>query len=111
MYDTGDGVYKNKDKAAQWFEKSEQQEDADVQYDLGILYSNGNGIVPRDTAKSMQWYEKAALQGDAWAQFYLGSMYYKGEGVAWDKTKAKELFQKAAEQGYKEAKEILRKDF
>ena len=45
----------------------------------------------------------AAQTGDACAQFKLGSCYYYGNGTPIDKTKAVEWWQKAAEQGHKEA--------
>ena len=41
------------------------------------------------------------------AQGSLGVCYYEGDGVAMNKTKAVEWFQKAAEQGCIQAKEVL----
>ena len=48
-----------------------EQGDARAQFDLALLYENGDGV-PRDYAKARQWYEKSAAQGGAKAQFYLG---------------------------------------
>jgi TPR repeat protein len=38
--------------------------DADAQFDLGVLYQNGQGV-PQDYAAALNWYRKAADQGNA----------------------------------------------
>mgnify|MGYP000370201989 CR=1 FL=1 len=56
--------------------------------------------------------QKAATQEDAIAQFNLGRKYYNGNGVKKDYLKAKELWEKAADQGNVDAQMnlgILRK--
>jgi len=57
--------------------------DASAQYNLGVLYGNGQGVT-RDAAKAAGWYEKAARQGNALAQLNLGAMYRQGDGVPQD---------------------------
>nr|WP_034909049.1 SEL1-like repeat protein [[Eubacterium] cellulosolvens] len=52
--------------------------------------------------------QKAADQGDAQAQINLGCCYTAGRGVTQSYEKAVEWFQKAAEQGNENAKEILK---
>ncbi len=52
-----------------------------AQFNLGWMYSNGEGGVPRDYTQAAKWYRMAAKQGDAWAQNNLGGMYARGEGV------------------------------
>ncbi len=51
-----------------------------AQYNLGFMYSNGQGV-PQDAAEAVKWYRKAAEQGDADAQNNLGVMYDKGRSV------------------------------
>lgn len=46
----------------------------------------------------MYWYEKSAEQGVLCAQYNCGVMYYKGEGTFKNRAKARQLFQKLAEQ-------------
>ena len=75
-----------------------EQGDASAQYNLGVMYSNGEGV-PQDYAKAVKWYRKAAEQGNADAQNNLGIMYRNGEGVPQDDAKAPQWWRKAAEQG------------
>ena len=49
----------------------------------------------------------AAEQGHTSAQFLLGVCYDSGEGIKQDKTKAKECYLKAAEQGNDSAIDAL----
>ena len=79
---------------------------AEAQYNLGWIYSKGEGV-PKDTTKSFEWFQKAAAQGHTQAQFFLGVMYAKGEGISKDSAKAIEWFQKAAAQGHAEAQFFL----
>ena len=50
------------------------QGDVDAQFNLGVMYDNGEGV-PQDYAEAVRWYRLAAEQGNASAQFNLGSMY------------------------------------
>ena len=60
-----------------------EQGDVVAQFNLGILYDNGQGV-PQDYAEAMKWYRKAAEQGNAAARFNLGAMYSNGQGVPQD---------------------------
>jgi hypothetical protein len=51
-----------------------------AQYNLGVMYYNGQGV-PKDYAEAAKWYRKAAEQGFAEAQTNLGIMYFTGLGV------------------------------
>jgi TPR repeat protein len=70
-----------------------------AQYNLGIMYENGDGV-PQDYAEAMQWYRLAAGQGLAAAQVNLGVMYYEGLGVPQDYVVSARWARLAAEQGY-----------
>ena len=76
--------------------------DADAQFELALLYNNGEGVAV-DQQQAMLWYRKAAEQGLAGAQFRLGKMYDDGEGVAEDDRQAVLWYHKAAEQGLADA--------
>ena len=52
---------------------------AAAQFNLGLLYANGQGV-QKDDAQARQWYEKTAVQGHANAQVRLGSLYDYGRG-------------------------------
>ena len=60
-----------------------EQGDAAAQYNLGLMYANGEGV-PKDDAEAVKWYRLAAEQGQANAQHNLGVMYANGEGVLKD---------------------------
>jgi len=76
-----------------------EQGDARAQFDLGLLYENGDGV-PRDYAKAHQWYEKSAAQGGAKAQFYLGMQCAFGEGGPLDLVQAHMWYSLAAGNGH-----------
>ena len=44
-----------------------EQGDAQAQYNLGVLYDNGQGV-PKNDAEAMKWYRMAADQGEAEAR-------------------------------------------
>jgi TPR repeat protein len=54
-----------------------------AQYNLGVMYDNGLGVI-QDYAEAVDWYRKAAEQGNALAQTNLGFMYENGSGVLQD---------------------------
>ena len=82
--------------------KEAEQGKAFAQYNLGFMYSTGEGV-PQDYGKACEWYQKSAEQGNAKAQCNLGNMYDKGYGVPKDKGKALNWYLKAAEQWFAEA--------
>ena len=88
------------------FKKAAQQGDAYAQFNLGLMYYEGEGV-PQDYAKAMSWYLKAAEQGNASAQYSLGLMYADGRGVPQDDSQAVVWYTKAAEQGYAMAQSNL----
>ena len=76
-----------------------EQGDADAQYNLGVMYDNGEGV-PEDNAEAVKWYRMAAEQGHAGTQFMLGLMYAYGDGVPEDDAEAVKWYRMAAEQGH-----------
>ena len=74
-YDRGD--YET--ALTEWLIDAEQG-DMLAQYNLGVMYANGWGVLEND-AEAVRWYRLAADQGNAKAQFNLGGMYDNGLGV------------------------------
>ena len=70
----------------------------DAQYNLGVAYSNGEGV-EQDYAEAVKWWRLAAEQGIADAQYNLGIAYYDGDGVEQDYVEAVKWWRLAAEQG------------
>lgn len=115
MYYTGEAISKspsgqmlNNDPelATGWFFRAAEQGYADAQFNLGLMYANGEGV-EKDMAQAVELFKKAAEQGHVDAQNNLGAMYFTGEGVDRDEKKAIEWFEKAAVQGNEEAQANL----
>ena len=75
-----------------------EQGDARAQFNLGVMFANGQGV-PKDEQQAVVWYRKAAEQGNARAQNNLGIVYSSGQGVPKDEQQAVVWYRKAAEQG------------
>ncbi len=71
---------------------------ATAQYNLGVMYDNGQGV-PQNYSQAIYWYKKAAEKGHASAQYNLALMYDDGQGVPQNYTQAVYWYKKAAEQG------------
>ena len=82
------------------------QGNGEAQYDIGILYENGQGA-PQNSATAAQWYRKAADQGYAAAQLKVSKMYEDGVGVGQDSATALLWLRRSAEQGNALAQAIL----
>ena len=76
------------------------------QYNLGLMYGKGKGVV-KDYSKAIKWWTLAAEQGDGKAQTNLGWVYERGKGVPIDTQKAAKLYQLASNQGIAKAQEKL----
>jgi len=68
---------------------------ATAQFNLGVMYANGRGVLQDDT-QAVAWYRRAADQGNANAQTSLGRMYQNGRGVPQDDVLAYMWFNLAA---------------
>ena len=84
-YDKGLAAYINEDYATafkEWKPLADQGL-AIAQLNLGVMYTNGWGII-QDYKEAVKWYKLAAEQGYAKAQSNLGLMYVLGQGVIQD---------------------------
>lgn len=91
----GRGQY---DDAFRWFRRAAKSGDAIGEFNLGVLYARGLGVVRSERAAA-RWFRRSALQGVAYAQFNLAVMYERGIGVERDSVWAARWYQAAAEQG------------
>ena len=76
--------------------------DPNAQSNMGVMYSQGNGV-KKDYKVALMWWTRAAQQGHAKARFNLGVMYQKGWGVSIDPKKAIQWYLLAAQQGVRRA--------
>ena len=96
------GVREDWTEAFKWLNEYSDQEDSEVQDNLGDCYYNGNGV-EQNYEEAVKWYKKAAEQGNSYAQYSLGACYYNGYGTEKDYEKAVKWFRTAAEQDNSEA--------
>ena len=64
---------------------------AEAEYNLGLMYSKGEGV-PSDDKEAVKWYRLSAEQRITGAQSNLGLMYEKGQGVEQDYVEAHKWF-------------------
>jgi len=102
-YENGKGgVEQSYQRAAELYELSATQGWASAQYNLGIMYEEGQGV-DQNNERAVEYYEAAARQGKASAQYNLGGLYCNGQGVEQSNETAREWWMKAAEQGVENA--------
>ena len=92
MYEHGDGVGVDIDRAIFWYELAAKQGYVDAQFNLGNIYH----AHVKDDRKSAYWFEKAADLGDKEAQYNIALDYYEGIGVEKDLEKSFKWMEKAA---------------
>jgi len=71
---------------------------AEAQFNLGVMYRQGQGVA-QDDKQAVEWWSKAAEQGHVEAQDNLGLRYARGQGVAQDWEQADKWFTIAAASG------------
>jgi uncharacterized protein len=81
-----------------------EQGDAAVQYNLGKMYRQGQGV-PQDYKEAVKWYRLSAEQGDLDAQLKLGVSYGMGRGVPKDYALAHMWWNLSGSNGNKDAAE------
>lgn len=74
--------------AVKWYGKAAEKFSPYAQYNLGLIYLNGDPSFPQDYNEAVEWFYLAAERGYAPAQFTLGDMFYMGEGVKQDSIEA-----------------------
>ena len=96
-FEDGNAAYlkNNYSVAIAKFKLAAAQGDAQAQFNIGVMYSNGRGVV-QNYAEALKWYKLAAAQGNAYAQFNIGNMYAKGQGVIKDCVRAHMWFNLSA---------------
>ena len=92
MYEKGEGVSLDFEKALYWYQKAAQrglvaaqnrlkklaqQGNAPAQYALARMYKSGKGFKQRPR-KAYKWFKAAAEQGHPSAQYELALIYYEG---------------------------------
>lgn len=106
-YKKGIGVTQDANLAFKWFKLAAENGNLTANNDLGLCYLEGHGTEKNESEAIKHFTISADNGNNKYAQFNLGKCYLNGTGVKQDKAKAKELLEKAAQQGHEEAKKLL----
>ena len=79
-----------------------EKDNADAQYNLGILYMKGLGV-EKNEKTAFIWYKRAAANGNTDAMYNLGMMYNQGRVIYRSPKDAVKWWKKSAELGNIEA--------
>jgi TPR repeat protein len=84
-FEDGVAAYQRGDfaTALQLFRPLAEQGIASAQFNLGLMYAQGQGVA-QDFHEALKWYRLGAEQGNGSAQSSLGLMYAQGRGVPQD---------------------------
>eukprot|EP00012_Vannella_robusta_P003205 CAMPEP_0206189936 /NCGR_PEP_ID=MMETSP0166-20121206/4451_1 /ASSEMBLY_ACC=CAM_ASM_000260 /TAXON_ID=95228 /ORGANISM="Vannella robusta, Strain DIVA3 518/3/11/1/6" /LENGTH=765 /DNA_ID=CAMNT_0053605919 /DNA_START=579 /DNA_END=2872 /DNA_ORIENTATION=+ len=103
MHYCGNGVEKNLDTAAFWYQKAAEQKNSLAMHNLGMMFMEGEHQ-PKDEAKGLEFITESAELGNVTAQTNLGIIYWNGsETISPDVEQAKLWWEKASEQQNSEA--------
>lgn len=108
MYASGVGRRQDKQEAVNWYRKSAGQGNPLGEWNLAFMYVKGEGGLTTDYGEARRLFRQAAEAGLANAQYDLGIMLLDGLGGEQDRAGAEQLFRKAADQGNREARKILK---
>ena len=106
MYDFGDGVRNNPEKALKYYSVAAEQNDSNALLNLGNMFYAGRGVEV-DVSKAMVYYEKAALLGSGVAASNLGEAYTLSDNPKRSTTEAERWINKAEERGYANVQTIV----
>jgi TPR repeat protein len=86
-----------------WYREAAEAGNGAAMTQLGLMYENGRGGLPKDVVQAKEWFIKAANAGDSAGMHQMGLGYFSGRtGVPnpEDQVKALNWHLKAAEAGY-----------
>lgn len=88
----------NYEQALRLWRPIAEKDNADAQYNLGILYMKGLGVEKNEKAAFI-WYKRASANGNTDAMYNLGTMYNQGRVVIRSTKDAVKWWKKSAELG------------
>ena len=103
-YGNGDGVKASEKEALKWLKVAADRNHLPAQYELAVYYLSN-----RQAKNAAPILKKLADQGDAASQLNYGLMLINGDGVKKAPKQGKSYIQKAANQGFPPAQEVLQR--
>jgi TPR repeat protein len=70
LYDNGQGVAKDDNKAIFWYRKSADQGNQFGEFNLGTMYFSGNGV-EKDMVEACKWWSLSTRQGNGSARIHM----------------------------------------
>mgnify|MGYP001557592173 CR=1 FL=1 len=101
----GEGPSQDYPRAIEWYSKAANQNHPLAQFNLGIMYANGQGV-KQNHQEAEIWFGKSARLGDAGAQHRLGMNRYQAsidglpESMSESRIEAYKWFVLSAAKGY-----------
>lgn len=95
MYDNNLCVEKNLHSSAQWYMKAAEMGFKVAQFNLGLCYQKGEGVV-KDLNEAIKWFRKSAEQGYPDAEAKMGYFTATGKGIRQDLPQALKWYRLAA---------------
>ena len=111
FYDSGRGVAEDEAKALQWYEKAAKQGHTRAPFRVALKFQYGVRV-DKNYVKALEWYEEHLVRNGECeiALKNIGDIYAEGGyGIHQNLAKAREYYQRAADEGYEEAKEVIRR--
>jgi hypothetical protein len=107
MYDRGENVKADPNKAIVYYKEAAIRGDRDAQFALGTYFYEGE-VVAKDLTTARKWFDAAAKRGQVDAMFNLGAMEVSGEGGPKDLAMAYVWFSLASTGGHQSADAALK---
>lgn len=98
LYQFGEDVKRDYDKAFKYFKMAAENGNPDAQCELGRIYCTGEGV-EQDYKEGFKWFKLASNQNNELAHGNIAFMYEKGYGVNQDYKQAFRYYMMAAEHG------------
>lgn len=99
----GIGTERQTIKGLEQYGEATRQGDDDALFDLGIIYRDGLGAIPKSPVDAAYFFRKAGMHGHTLALMNIAYMFDIGSGVLPDSRVAAENYWRAAERGEPEA--------
>ena len=107
IYTWGQGVAVDYKRAMAAYKIAAEEGDAICQYELGVMYSKGEGIDSPDFEQALVWFEKAAAQDYPPAISNLGVLALHGQAQTPSWHRARKHYQRAIDLGSPKAAELM----
>lgn len=78
MYEKGNGIEQNWQKAAEIYKMAAEKGDGKAQYNIGWCYYHGKGV-NKNKVEAKKWLHKASDQGHEGAKEWIDAMIAEGD--------------------------------